>query len=87
MINVLDIFPSKNGISSHLIPVAIILGSPNTYDNKLKIIFGEYAQIYIVNTKSTNQRTVGEILVITPNRRGGYCCMSLATGKQIHGFI
>ena len=34
--------PSKNGISSDLIPEAIIPGSPNPDYNKLKITFGGY---------------------------------------------
>ena len=45
MITYLNIFPSKNGISSNLSPEAIILGSPNPDYNKLKITFGEYAQV------------------------------------------
>ena len=39
MIIFLNMFPSKKGIASDLIPLAIILGSPNPYYNKLKIIF------------------------------------------------
>ena len=45
MITCLNIFPSKNGISSDLSPAAIILGSPNPDYNKLKIKFGAYVQV------------------------------------------
>ena len=43
MINCLNMFPSKNGISSNLNPAAIILGSPNLDYNKLGVTFGAYA--------------------------------------------
>ena len=52
MITCLNIFSSKNGISSNLSPAAIILGSPNPYYNKLKNPFGSYAQVYIGTTNS-----------------------------------
>ena len=87
MITCLIVFPSKNGISSNLIPAAIILGSPNQDYNKLKITFGAYAQVYIGNTNSTKQGTVGVIALIPANESGGYYFMSLATGKHIHAFI
>ena len=43
MITCLNMFPSKNGISSYLSPAVIILGSPNLYYNKLKITFVAYS--------------------------------------------
>ena len=87
MITCLNMFPSKNGISSDLIPVAIILGSPNPDYNKQRITFGAYAQVYMGTTKSTKQRTVGEIALRPENERGGYYFMYPSTGKQIHAFI
>ena len=85
--NFLKMFQSKNGISSDLIPEAIILGSPNPDYNKLTITFGAYAQVYIGTTNSTKHRTVWTIALITENERGGYFFMYLATVKQIHDFI
>ena len=61
MVTCLKTSPSKNGLSSDLIPEAIILLSPNPYYNKLKITVREYTQVYIGTTNSTNQRTVGAI--------------------------
>ena len=58
-INLFNMFPSKNGISSNLIPSAIIRGSPHPDYNKMMIKFGAYAQVYIGTTNSTEQRTVG----------------------------
>ena len=64
-----------------LSPAAIIIGSPNLDDNKLKITLGSYAQVYIGTTNSIKQRMVGEIALRPENERGGYYFMSLATGK------
>ena len=50
MITYLNMFPSKNGIQSNLIPAFTIIGSLNTDYNKLKITFRAYAQFYICTT-------------------------------------
>ena len=73
--------PIQNGISSNLRPETIILGSPNPDDNKLRIIFGAYVQVYIGTTNSTKQRIIGEIALRPANEGGGYNFMSLATIK------
>ena len=57
MVTFLKMFQSKNGTSSDLITAAIIPGSPNTDYNKLRIIFVEYAQVYISTTNSTTNST------------------------------
>ena len=67
MITCLNMFPSKNGISSNLSLAAIILGSPNPDYNKLKITFGAYAHVYIGTTNSTKQRMVGAIALRLAN--------------------
>ena len=87
MITCLNMFPYKNGVSSNLVPAAIILGLSNLYYNNMKITFGAYSQVYIGTTNSKKQRTVGVITLRAENERGGYWFMSLATGKQIHDFI
>ena len=87
MITCLNMLPSKNGISSHLSPAAIILGSPNPYYNKLKVRFGAYAHVYIGTTNSAKQRTVGAIALRPENERDGYYFMYLSTRKQPHAFI
>ena len=61
MITCFNMFLSKNGISSNLIPASIIIGSQNPYYNKLKITFGAYAQVYIGTTNSIKNITVGAI--------------------------
>ena len=64
MVTCLKVFPSKSGISSDLIPKEIILGSPNTDYNKLKITFGAYTKVYIDTTNNTNWIAVGAIELI-----------------------
>ena len=87
MFTCLNIFPSKNGISSDLLSEAIILGSPNPDYNKLKITFGSYAQVYIGTKKITKKRTVGAIEICLEKEWGGHYFMSLETGKQLHTYI
>ena len=67
MITCFNMFPSQNGISSDLSPAAITLGSPNLDYNKLKIKFGAYAQVYIVTTNSTKNKTVWAIALQPEN--------------------
>ena len=86
MITCLNMSPYKNGISSDLIPAAIILGYRNKNYNKPKIAFGEYTQVYIVTANSTKHRMADTIALIPANKQVGYYFMSLATGKQIHDF-
>ena len=87
MITCLNMFLSKNGTSRNISLEAIILGSPNTDYNKLRITFGAHPQVYIYTTNSTKQKTVGAIALIPENERGGYYFMSLATVKQLHALM
>ena len=67
MITFLNIFPSNNVISRNLIPVVMILGSPNLDNKKMSITFGAYSQVYICITNSTKQITVGAIALRPEN--------------------
>ena len=87
MITCLNMFQSKNWVSSNTSPAAIILGSPNPYYNEPKIKFGAYAQVYIGTTNSTKKRTLGSIALIPENEKGVYYFMSLATGTNLHDFM
>ena len=87
IITCLNMFPSKNGVSSNLSPAEFILGYPNLDYNKLKVTFGAYAQVYKDTTNSTKQIMVGYISLRPTNERGEYYFMSLAIGKQLHAFI
>ena len=59
MVTCMNMLPSKNGLSSDLIPAAVILGLLDLDYNKLKTTFWSYKQVYIGTTNSTKQRTVG----------------------------
>ena len=74
---------SKNGISRHLSPVAIILMSPNKDYNKLKVTFGSYSQVYIVTTNSTKQKIEG-VMALRRAHEPWRIFFGLATVKQIH---
>ena len=71
MITFLNMSPSKNGISSDLIPADVILGPSNLHYNKLKITFGAYSKVYIGTNKSTKQIIVGAISLRPSNEQGG----------------
>ena len=87
MITCLNIFSSKNGISSNLSPSSSILGSSNPGYNKMRITFGACAQVYIRTNKSTKKRRVGAIALISENEHGGCYFMPLSNGKHLHGLI
>ena len=87
MITSLNMSPSKNEISSNIIPEDIIIGSLNPDYNKLRITFVSYAKVYIDNNNIAKHRTVGVIAPIPEKDRGGYYFMSLATSKHIHAFV
>ena len=87
MVTCLNMSPLKNGISSDLTPVEIIIGSPNTYYNKLQITFGEYSQVCIGTTNSTKKITVVLIALRPDNEQVRHYFMSLATLKQLHAHI
>ena len=87
MATFLNMFPSKNGISSDLIPAAITLGSHNPDYNKLKTTLGSYGQVYICTINRTKQITVENIALQPENEWGGHYFMSLVTVKQLHTYI
>ena len=87
MVTCLNMFPSKNGISSDLIPAAIILGSPNPDYNNLKITFGAYKKVYIGTTNSTKQIKIGAITHRPENERGRHYFMLIFTVKRLHSYI
>ena len=81
MFTVLNVFPSKNGISSDLKPAAIILGSPNIDYYKLSITFSSYAQVCIGTTNNTKKIPVETIVQLPENERLEHYFMSLANGN------
>ena len=87
MITCLNIFPSKNGMSSNLIPAAIIRSYQIIDYNKLNIKFGAYAKVCTGNTNRTKERTVGTIAIRPANKQGKCYFMYLVTGEKLYTFI
>ena len=82
---VLNAFPSKNGISSTLSPSTIIEGKPKFDFSRAMITFGSYAMVYTSTTNSMKRRSVPAIALRRSNSAGGHYFMSLYSGKRIHG--
>ena len=83
--------PEEDGISTTMSPNTLITGIPGrTYDDIMKLNFGDYVQAYNVQggkTNNTNARTVGAIaLYPSGNQQGGWYFLSLLTGNRIHRY-
>ena len=83
---VLDAFPSKNGISSTLSPSTIVEGKPKFDFGRAMITFGSYVLIYTGTKNSTKPISVPAIALRRSNNAGGHYFMSLYSGKRIHGY-
>ena len=57
----LNAFPSDNGVSYPLSPVAIVQGLPNPNYDKLIIYFVSYAQLHTGTDNTTKSRTIEAI--------------------------
>ena len=81
----LNIFPKKTGVSKNLSPLTIVAGTPRFFFTKLKLSFGEQAEVHDDNdyqTKSANTRGIPAItLNLVNNSSGSYYFYSLATGR------
>ena len=74
------------GISPTESPRKIVTGLPDPDYSKMKIEFGQYAQVFEDNTPSNTNaaRTTGAIaLNPTGNEQGSYYFMSLTTGRKL----
>ena len=83
---VLDAFPSKNGISDTLSPATIIEGKPKFDFIRAMISFGAYALVYVKTSNDMKPRAIPIIALRMSNSAGGHYFMSLHTGKRIHGY-
>ena len=85
----LNAFPSKTGVSSHLSPSTIVEGRRPLDASKLSLPFGAFVQLTIDTNFPTNtvkQRIVDAIcLGPSANTQGTYTFMSLDTGRRLHG--
>ena len=74
---VLDAFPSKNGISDTLSPATIVEGKPKFDFGRAMIPFGFYALVYESTTNTMKPRSVPAIALRRSNNAGGHYFMSL----------
>ena len=81
-----NMFPSPNGISTTLSPLAIVTGADKPDFTHLQLEFGTFVHIFNDNnpTNTMAQRTTGAIaLNSTGNTKGGYFFLNLETGKRV----
>jgi hypothetical protein len=84
----LNAFPASDGISKTLSPSTLITGKPPTsFNDLLKIKYGDYAQVFKETKNDMSERTTGAIaLYPTGNVQSSWYFMSLATGKRFTGY-
>ena len=82
---VLNDFPSKNGILDTLSPVTIVEGKPKFDFGRAMIPFGSYALVYEGTTNTMKPRFVPAIALRRSNNAGGHYFMSLCSVRRIHG--
>ena len=83
----LNQFPARDGVSKTMSPLSIVTGANTPDYNKLKIEFGQYAQVHANDnvTNTTASRSIGAIaLSATPYENGYYKFMNLNTGKVLN---
>ena len=85
----LNAFPWKSGITTHLSPCNLIAGKTLNYKHHFKLPIGDYAQVHQQEEphNSMAEQMLGAIcLGLINNAQGSYKFMSLATGKMIKRF-
>ena len=83
MVEMLNAFPSKNGVSDTISPTELVLGK-NKFDfGRKHIRFGSFAEVYYT-TKNTNAERSTHAIALCPDAGSGYYFMNLATGKELH---
>jgi hypothetical protein len=83
----LNMFPANDGVSATQSPRRIMTGQVGDYKIHGQLQFGEYAQVHESHDNSMASRTTGAIaLRPTGNVQGGYCFMSLSSGKRLNRY-
>ena len=86
VVECLNMFPRKNGISDTMSPSSIVTGRALPDFNKFTLEFGSYVQVFEDNNpcNTIKARTLGAIcLGHTGNAHGDHYFLSLATGERI----
>jgi hypothetical protein len=85
-VKLLNLFPTKGGVSDTLSPKTIMSGETLDYKKHLHLHIGQYCQVQEEDTprNSLHPRTKGAIsLGPSGNLQGGFKFMALNTGKKI----
>ena len=86
VLKMLNYFPTKGGVSTHIGPKTIMSGETLDYKKHLSLSFGQYCQVHEEETPRNSQiaRTNGAIsLDPSGNSQGGHKFMALNTGRKI----
>jgi hypothetical protein len=86
VVKLLNVFPTKGGVSETLIPKTIMLGETLDYKKHSILQIGQYCQVHEEDHPHNSQlaRTKGAISLGTSgNMQGGFKIMALNTGKKI----
>ena len=88
-VRLLNNIASENGISRHLSPSTLIMGSPSLdYNQLMRIKFGDYVQVsssYDIKNNMRPRTSAGIALFPTGNTQGGWYFLSLQTGRKFVG--
>jgi hypothetical protein len=86
VVNLLNFFPTKGGVSDTLSPKTIMSGEMLDFKKLLSLQIGQYCQVHEEDTPRNSQvaRTKGAIsLGPSGNIEGGFRFMALNSGKKI----
>ena len=86
IVDVMNAFPSEDGVSKTMSPSTIVEGKPKLDFGKGIISFGSYALVYTSTSNDMKSRAVPAIALKRSNNAGGHYFMSLYSGKRIHGY-
>ena len=87
MIEWINAFPTKTGISDKMGHAMIVTGKSNPNMDSKRIIFGSYAVSYKGTKNNMSGRGIPAITLRESNDAGGYYFMSLETGERLHCHI
>ena len=82
VIDILNFFPSENGISEDMAPSLIVEGRQKKYLSKKRVEFGAYVLAYVVTRNNMRKRGVPAIALKASNEVGGFYFMSPYSGKN-----
>ena len=85
--DMLNSFPSKEGILTTMSPSTIVEGKPKIDLNQKTLPYGAYAQVWIGTKNNMTERAVPGIALKASNSDGSFYFMSLYTGKRIDSYV